>query len=85
VKLINISLLLCLYVWCRTSTTCFREILQYVGFGVLVAVSVKMAAFWFVAPCSVVEVNLYQTTRHYKPEDRHLGAVSTLNLQLQIK
>jgi hypothetical protein len=46
-----------------------------------------MAAFWVVAPCSLVEViglmmeaartsetlvNFYQTTRRYNPEDSHL-------------
>jgi hypothetical protein len=50
------------------------------------AVSMKMAVFWVVAPGSLVEValvmeaastsetlvNFYQTTRHYNPEDSHL-------------
>jgi hypothetical protein len=35
--------------------------LVYVGFEVLTAVSVKMAVFWVVAPCSLVEV--YQRFR----------------------
>jgi hypothetical protein len=30
----------------------------YVGFEVLMAVSTKMAVFWVVAPCSVVEGNV---------------------------
>jgi hypothetical protein len=30
----------------------------------------KMAVFWVVVPCSLVEV--YQTTRRYNPEDSHL-------------
>jgi hypothetical protein len=47
----------------------------------------KMAVFWVLAPCSLVEdialmmeaartsetlVNFYQTTRRYNPEDSHL-------------
>jgi hypothetical protein len=44
----------------------------------------KMAVFWLVAPCSLVELtmeaastaetslNVYQTARRYKPEDGHL-------------
>jgi hypothetical protein len=52
-----------------------------VGFEVLTAVSMKIAVFWVVAPCSLVEVyqrfrgpcclhqqgdeSLYQTTRRY--------------------
>jgi hypothetical protein len=56
-----------------------------VGFEVLTAASVKMAAFWVVAPCSLIialmmeatgtsktSVNFYQTTRRYHPEDSHL-------------
>jgi hypothetical protein len=52
------------------------------GFEVLTAVSTKMAVFWIVAPCSLVEVyqhfseklvNFYQTRRHYNPEDSHLN------------
>jgi hypothetical protein len=39
------------------------------GFEVLTAVSMKMAVFWVVAPCSLVEI--YQTTRRYNPEDSH--------------
>jgi hypothetical protein len=35
----------------------------YVGFEVPTAVSTKMAVFWVV---------VYQTTRHYNPEDSHL-------------
>jgi hypothetical protein len=35
--------------------------LKYVGFEVLTAVSTKMAVFWVVAPCSLVEV--YQCFR----------------------
>jgi hypothetical protein len=37
-----------------------------VGFEVVTAVSTKMAVFW------VVEVNFYQSTRRYNPEDSHL-------------
>jgi hypothetical protein len=37
--------------------------LKLVGFEVLAAVSTKMAVFWFVASCSLVEVY---------PEDSHL-------------
>jgi hypothetical protein len=36
----------------------------YVGFEVFTAVSMKMAVFWIVAPCSLVE--LYQGNR---PDD----------------
>jgi hypothetical protein len=32
------------------------EVLRTVGFEVLTAVSTKMAVFWVVAPCSLVEV-----------------------------
>jgi hypothetical protein len=65
-----------------------------VGFEVLTAVSTKMAVFWIVAPCSLVEVrfalmmgaartsetlvNFYQTTRRYNPEDSHLHGLYTL-------
>jgi hypothetical protein len=53
-----------------------------VGFEVLMAVSMKMAVFWVVAPCSLVEVypwvvvpcslvEVYQTTWRYNPEDSH--------------
>jgi hypothetical protein len=37
------------------------NILLHVGFEVLTAVSTKMAVFWIVAPCSLVEV--YQRFR----------------------
>jgi hypothetical protein len=51
--------------------TCFMVSNRYsVGFEVLTAVSMKMAVFWVVAPCSLVE--LYQTTRCYNPEDSNL-------------
>jgi hypothetical protein len=33
-----------------------ENILEPVGFEVLTAVSTKMAVFWVVAPCSLVEV-----------------------------
>jgi hypothetical protein len=42
-----------------------------VGFEVLTAVGTKMAVFWVVAPCSLVEI--YQNTWRYKPEDSHPG------------
>jgi hypothetical protein len=63
-----------------------------VGFEVLTAVSMKMAVFWVVAPCSLVNfialmmeaartcetmVNFYQTTRRYDPEDSHLHLISS--------
>jgi hypothetical protein len=41
-----------------------------VRFDVLTAVSMNIAVFWVVAPCSLVEV--YQTTRCYNPEDSNL-------------
>jgi hypothetical protein len=34
-----------------------ESVIIHVGFEVLTAVSTKMAVFWVVAPCSVVEVN----------------------------
>jgi hypothetical protein len=37
---------------------------------ILINYPVKMAVVWAVAPCSLVDV--YQTTRHYNPEDSHL-------------
>jgi hypothetical protein len=39
----------------------------------------KMAAFWVVVPCSLVEV--YQTTRRNNPEDKHLHTRSRENLK----
>jgi hypothetical protein len=39
----------------------FVALLDFVGFEVLTAVSTRMAAFWVVAPCSLVEV--YQRFR----------------------
>jgi hypothetical protein len=39
------------------------------------AVSMKMAVFWVVMPCSLVKVglvNFYQATWRYNPEDSHL-------------
>jgi hypothetical protein len=42
-----------------------------VGFEVLTTVSTKMAVFWVVAPCSLVE-NFYQSAWRYHPEDSHL-------------
>jgi hypothetical protein len=57
-----------------------------VGFDVLTAVSTKMAVFWVVAPCSLVEVyqhfrgpcclhhqDFYQTTRRNNSEDSNLS------------
>jgi hypothetical protein len=40
---------------------CNPKVYYCVGFEVLAAVSTKMAVFWFVAPCSLVEV--YQRFR----------------------
>jgi hypothetical protein len=37
------------------------NVIETVGFEVLMAVSTKMAVFWVVAPCSLVEV--YQRFR----------------------
>jgi hypothetical protein len=67
----------------------FGYIRALVRFEVLTAVSTKMAVFWVVAPCSLVEV--YQrfrgpcclhhqgdhrpTTRRYNPEDSHIRAL----------
>jgi hypothetical protein len=62
-----------------------------VGFEVLTAVSTKMAVFWVVAPCSLVEVyhrfrgpcclhhqdDKCQTTRRYNSEDSHLRNLET--------
>jgi hypothetical protein len=54
-------------------------IITFVGFEVLTAVSMKIAVFRVVAPCSLVAartsetlVNFYQTTRCYNPEDSNL-------------
>jgi hypothetical protein len=52
----------------------------------------KMAVFWVVAPCSLVQmieavrtsetlVNFYQTTRRYNPEDSHLRTHRRENLK----
>jgi hypothetical protein len=46
------------------------EVISCLGSEVFMAVSMKMAVFWVVAPCSLVKV--YQTTRRYNPEDSHL-------------
>jgi hypothetical protein len=39
----------------------------------------KMAVFWVVAPCSLV--NFYQTTRCYNPEDSNLHTHRRENLK----
>jgi hypothetical protein len=39
---------------------------KIIGFEVLMAVSTKMAVFWVVAPCSLVDQS------GYKPEESHL-------------
>jgi hypothetical protein len=53
---------------------------EYVGFEVLTAIGTKMAVFWVVAPCSLVDI--YQRFRgpcclHHQgddnPEDSHLS------------
>jgi hypothetical protein len=54
-----------------------------IGFEILTVVGMKMAVFWVVAPCSLVEiyqftrssemlVNFYQTAWRYNPEHSHL-------------
>jgi hypothetical protein len=58
--------------------------------------NIKIAVFWVVAPCSLVDVyvlmieaartserlvNLYQTTRRYNPEDSHLRTHRRENLK----
>jgi hypothetical protein len=53
-------------------------IMNYVGFEVLTAVSTKMAVFWVVAPCSLVDV--YQRFRgpcclHHQGDDRQKTAI----------
>jgi hypothetical protein len=65
-----------------------------VGYEVLTAASMKMAVFWVVAPCSLVEVMMeaartsetlvyfYQTTRHYNPEDCHLRFPSSFSTKI---
>jgi hypothetical protein len=50
----------------------YVEEIRLLGFEVLTAVSMKIAVFWVVAPCSLVEV--YQRFRdpcylHYRPDD----------------
>jgi hypothetical protein len=50
--------------------------LSKVGFEVLTAVGTKMAVFWVIAPCSLEEVNFYQTTRRCNPEDSHVTTLS---------
>jgi hypothetical protein len=64
-----------------------------VGFEVLTAVSMKMAVFWVVAPCSLRAIalmmeaartsetllNFYQNTRCYNPEDSHLQLTNGYN------
>jgi hypothetical protein len=42
---------------------------------------IKMTVFWVVAPCNVVEVYFYQTTRWYNPEDSHLHTHRRENLK----
>jgi hypothetical protein len=42
------------------------KVIVFVGFEVLTAVSMKIAVFWVVAPCSLVEV--YQRFRG-RPDD----------------
>jgi hypothetical protein len=60
-------------------------------------VTVKMAVFWAVAPCSLIAlmmeaartsetlVNFYQTTRLYNPEDSHLRPHRRENLKSYIE
>jgi hypothetical protein len=55
-----------------------QRFITEVGFEVLTAVSMKIAVFWIVAPCSLVEVNFYQTTRCYNPEDRNFRLLPSL-------
>jgi hypothetical protein len=45
----------------NSKVSVFKTVLFLVGFEVLTAVSMKMAVFWVVAPCSLVEV--YQRFR----------------------
>jgi hypothetical protein len=45
----------------------FVDVFTTVGFEALTAVSTKMAVFWVVAPCSLVEV--YQCFRGHRPDD----------------
>jgi hypothetical protein len=40
---------------------------------------IKMAVFWVIAPCSLV--NFYQTTWRYNPEDSHLRTHHRDNLK----
>jgi hypothetical protein len=58
------------------------KIATAVGFGVLTAVSMKMAVFWVLMMeaerTSETLVNFYRTTRRYNPEDSHLRQVQCL-------
>jgi hypothetical protein len=63
-------------------------------FGYLIKCGMKMAVFWVVEPCSLIEVyqrlrgpcclhhqGFYQTTRRYNPEDSHLRTHPRENLK----
>jgi hypothetical protein len=57
INILMYSYIFCLNVHCRNSS-CFHVCLvKYMRFHVLTATNMKMTAFWYIAPCSLVEVN----------------------------
>jgi hypothetical protein len=59
--------------------------ISFVGFEVLMAVSIKMAVFWVAVLCRLMTeavqtseklVNLYQSTQHYNPKGNHFPGIS---------
>jgi hypothetical protein len=59
----------CLMVMCCGNAFRSHKLNLVVGFEVLTVVSTKIAVFWVVVQCSLV--NFYQTTWCYNPEDSH--------------
>jgi hypothetical protein len=63
-------------VWCNFKALHSQICISQVGFEVLTAVSMKIAVFWVVAPCSLVEV--YQRFR-----DSNLHCISQVRIVLE--